>query len=174
MGINSNIPDSIYNLPRHLRPTLYHDGEITKPVRCAGVLPFIRRDTGEIYVLLQCKKENGIFEDFGGRVDFNDTTLTESAARECAEESNGILDKKTVQKEISEDFSHYSRSGKFCLFFVQIAPIHPSAFGDMENHDGIPRTCHWIKLSAVRLYNLHPRLRYSLWDKTLQKLLAEN
>jgi len=170
MGVITDKDISIYDLPPHLRPALGYKNDVTLPVRRTGVLPFLRQGN-DIYVLLQCKTCNGLFEDFGGGIDFSDTDLVQAAAREAHEESNGILNEKEVAAEINEDFCEFYVRGKFCLFFLEITAIHPSVFGNIETHDKIPRTCHWVRLDTVRKYNLNPRLRYSNFDQTLSELI---
>lgn len=169
-AINDDNKVPVYQLPPHERPSIGFNSDPTLQARKAGVLPFVKHN-GEIYVLLQCKACNGLFESFSGSVDYDDTLLEETAAREASEESNGVLEYTAVRKEISQDFCLYHQRGKFCLFFLEISGIHPSVFGDRETHDNIPRTCHWVKLTTARAYNLHPGLKYSTWDTTLEQLL---
>jgi hypothetical protein len=172
MTIDSQIKRvPIWELPPHLRPTLGFNNDPLLPVRTAGVLPFFVTENREIFVLMQCKTSNGLHEDFGGKVDYDDKTLIETASREAHEESNGILHQSDIEKTISEDFCEYYRRGKYCVFFIEINPIHPSAFGDRENHDQVLRTCKWVKLENVRRYNLNPRLRYSSFDTRLKELV---
>ena len=151
-------------------PRLYYNHDATCPVKTTGVLPFTRHD-GKIFVLLQCYTDKSLYQDFGGGLRFDDSTTVAAAARECHEESNGVINSDVLEKELSEEFASYHQRGKYLVFFVEISPIHPSVFGTKEHHDDIERTCHWVELDMVRRYHLHPRLKYSEFDSDLRKMI---
>lgn len=120
----------------------------------AGVLPYCI-DKGEVYFLLS-KEGYGESEDtwcdFGGACDEGESPL-ETAARECWEESRGIIgDKKAITSKISND----SCIGKkYPMYFMEVQRTP-----DINNQKFLQRTftefCHmektqiaWVKANDV-------------------------
>lgn len=87
----------------------------------AGVLPYYINKHGEAYFLLGREysygKSNGTWADFGGSPDAGETQL-QTAARECWEESRGILgDQPTIEKMIS---SSQFIGNRYKMFFLKV------------------------------------------------------
>jgi len=89
----------------------------------AGVLP-IAIHNGDIYFLisreyLHAKKDGGLWCDFGGGKD-NNETFNATAIRECYEESNGILGTKTTITELIRNALDNITLGGYRTYIVMI------------------------------------------------------
>ena len=73
-------------------------------IKACGIIPYkTNLITGELFFLLQ-KKKNGIVEDFGGKIEKNiDNSPVETAIREFKEETNNndtkIFDMELIKKK---------------------------------------------------------------------------
>lgn len=166
-----------------LRKIFYFDNDKDKPILASGVLFIKESPDGKKDVLVQkVKKEDGkiIVTDFGGKVDLDDTTPIQAAARELGEEINygifhkdkgSFLDEEGLKRLIQGNIMGkvYLPTAKYFLVFVKFNDkeigIDMEKIGDHETLDQIERTVDWISSDDfIKTYfdqKLHPRL----WSK---------
>lgn len=116
-------------------------------------------------MLLQKVDERDYWEDFGGRTDWKDKSIIETAFRECNEESNGILNEQflKIQIEKNKNKSYYIlNDNKYFVYMIYVTRkckdyLDSSLFGDTECHDKIKRKVEWVVKNKD--LKLHPRLK---------------
>lgn len=162
----------------------YNDHECVS----AGVL-FCRRSTQGVELLLLSKNDknnNCLLEDPGGKSAPDDVSIQECAAREAAEELNGLiqdplkkLEYSTYQEKLDSSKAFIldlinkrpiclvNKRTRYALFVVEIPDLGDIDFGTHEIHAkyDIKREVVW--LTAVALFNkplksIHPRIRHLL------------
>lgn len=147
---------------------------------------------GRIHFLLQHKQEHKkknkwIYEDLGGKKEENDNSAEEVAAREAAEESNGVFISNYIPKRLLQNLKYeviiktcknylyklikndsiklvQIRTG-YNLFLVKIDYIESEVFGEKEIHEryNINRRMVWLNeddLKSIEWRNIHPRIRH--------------
>lgn len=160
---------------QHDRPSFFHDGQ---EVTAGGVLLVCRSSDDELRLLLS--RANGEFEDCGGRTDVGDRDVCDTIAREMHEETNGMIARETVLKQLqpqSRVQRIYIPASKYVLAVVPATEhqcaLRASDFGDAEvsQHPGDnwtrARTIRWVRASELRGSRLHVRL----WHATLDVIL---
>jgi 8-oxo-dGTP pyrophosphatase MutT (NUDIX family) len=137
------------------RPTFYIDGF---ELRAGGVL-FYRTIQDKKEILMIKKGER--WEDIGGKTDIGDTCIEDTVAREVDEETNSVIKKQYIRKQLDTGFPVYSAT-KYVLYFIKAnqyeRKLCTEDFGTTEFVDNICRTLHWISLENVKTITLHPRL----------------
>jgi ADP-ribose pyrophosphatase YjhB (NUDIX family) len=137
------------------RPTFYIDGF---ELRAGGVL-FYRTIQDKKELLLIKKGEQ--YEDIGGKTDIGDTCIQDTVSREVEEETNSVIKKQYIRKQLDQGHPFYSKT-KYALYFIKAnkyeRKLCTEDFGDKEINDNIVRTLHWIPLTDVPNVTLHPRL----------------
>ena len=149
------------NLSLDNRPTFYYLFDNNSPIRAGGVI--IYRKINNITELLLIKKKDR-YEDIGGKTDVTDENELDTVSREVYEETNSVINKDIIKKQLTYSKSCYCLKSKYILYFVK-ANIYQKKlisenFGDNEIHDNIERSIEWIN-SKIFLENslfLHPRL----------------
>ena len=138
-----------------------------------GILPIARSDDGEIYLLFSRErvlhnnyKDKGKWCDFGGARDGNETQ-EETAVRECAEESDGILgNQNDIRKLIKNNLEGVIYDKCYSIWIVNIPynrelpHIFEKQFQDalkndihiVKEHNGLYEKdkLEWIKLSILK------------------------
>lgn len=121
-----------------------------KQIRAAGVIPFYKNR-----VLLI--KVNGMYEDFGGKSDFQDNCIEDIAIRECKEESN----EKIIPNKKLLNYYEINNNAKYVMYFYPLENyICPSKFGRFEKGKDTKRLMEWINIRKLNKKNLHPRIRF--------------
>lgn len=120
-----------------------------KVVTAAGCLIYKR--TPEIHVLLirYANPRWPLLDDFGGKVDVDDTSVDETIVRELSEETNNI-----ITKIPGNYVDFYNPTSKYLCRVVEVSSDFyedTSVFGDRETKDNIPRTVAWYKWPAAGL-----------------------
>jgi hypothetical protein len=138
----------------------YFENYNDMPVKAGGILPY-KIMNGELYFLMINK--NNIYEDFGGKIENSDETPEDMASREACEESNCLLDKEIIKRNIIESsFNIYIKHAKYVLYIFQanryVEKLHSTQFGDAELHDNIKRTVEWISYEQFLTSKKHVRL----------------
>ncbi len=125
----------------------------------AGVIPYCIKD-GHTYFLLSKEGyyvDKNTWCDFGGSKDRGETAV-QTAARECWEESRGILGEKS---ELEGKISHAHCIGKiYPLFFMKVAD--PNQINDRHfRHQVYDKHCHMekIEIAWVRSKDLFDAVR---------------
>ena len=104
-----------------------------------GILP-IARHNGEIYLLFSREriiynsdKERGLWSDFGGSKEGNETQY-QTAVREGFEESSGLLgDKKHIKYLIKNHLVGKVRDRTYCIWLVEVE-YDPNIINDFHKH----------------------------------------
>lgn len=136
-------------------------------ITSAGITPYIFEDDC-IYLLLI--KKNDIYEDFGGKTEFIDNSIYDTAAREAEEESNGIFSRDVIDNLLPNAPYFYNRQ-KYISYFIKLNEKYDiSLFGDIEIHDQIKRVVEWVKISDISWKNIHHRLRNKIYFNHIKKL----
>lgn len=150
--------------------------------KAAGILPFTIINNN-IYFLLQFSNTfPKIYSDFGGKREQCDQDIIETAAREFAEETNGIFFNQSITSSLSitnsikkskiiissllsykEPTYIYNYNGKYVIYLLQLYPINKNIFGNIENFTKINRKCEWIESSKLLDENfINTNLQYRL------------
>lgn len=161
------------------------NGTVKTSITTAAGILFIDSKTGN-FLIQHNLEEGGYFEDLGGKTEKYDRDAFDTAAREAAEEMNGLLfpefaDFRTrnflTQKVIREYIKNYTikkiyiEKSKYMLFIVKLPYANRLYidFGIKEVHTNIPRQIGWSsKNKLIKLFeetnkedsriNIHPRL----------------
>ena len=115
-------------------------------------------------ILMQKTEDRDYWEDFGGKTDKEDSSVIETAYRECEEESNQVITKEFLSEMIDKnpDKCHYLlQSNSYFIYLIFVSRkdkeyLKSKNFGKMEKHDKIKREVSWIDPSE----ELHPRIKY--------------
>ena len=135
-------------------------------IRAAGLI-LAKHVEGELYLLLQYRKRRGcfVYEDFGGKVDRSDVSPIDTLLREAVEESNGMLDRDSLQQRIDSGCysEFYNHKGKY-LFLVILATEKEQQildFGEEETYSEIKRKVTWVNIDDLKKEDLCGRLHVS-------------
>jgi len=132
------------------RPVFHYKTEENE-VKAGGVL-FYKKHEDSIKLLMVYSRDK--YEDFGGRTDVDDADYLDTVAREVEEESNKIFLREDIRKRIEKLEPVYIKVSKYVLYFVELTDkendINPTAFGDKEFHDDIPRTVELIDSNTFK------------------------
>lgn len=165
--------DNLVTLTRELeinkRPTFYLDKTSKKfPCRAGGVMPYYLTKNGIYFLMI---KNNGVYEDFGGKTDEKDRSIRDTIVREAQEESNFIFPRKSIRSQIKNN-GIYIHKSKYLFYFIKAEKYYDvSIFGDREIHDNIPRTVEWVHIDTLSDKKLlHYRLRSKIVERALEKL----
>jgi len=108
--------------------------------------------------LMQIHKDKRFkYSDFGGKTEYYDKDVYDTAMRELCEESNGYLN--VTREELIQSEKFYCKKSKYLLFIVDTNRDYKKAIesmGDKEIHDNKPRTTGWI--SDPLSFDCHPRI----------------
>ena len=100
---------------------------------------------GNHYLMQKHEDKTYKYSDFGGKTEYYDKDVYDTAMRELCEESNGYLN--LTREELLESEKFYYKKSKYLLFIVDTDKEHTddiSSMGDKEIHDNKPRTTGWI------------------------------
>ena len=147
----------------------------TDIVSSGGVLLY-RFINGEMELLLSDTR--GLYEDLGGKVDDNDKNINSSISREVHEESNGLIDKKSIKARLLKNNPIYIKKSKYLLYILHATPkertLKSEDFGNKEIHDDINRTIKWIPLDIFLSQKIiKHRLNWRLKNKKIFDALKE-
>jgi hypothetical protein len=156
------------------RKVFYLGGDKSKPVTSGGVI--IYRFFKKSMELLMIESR-GFFEDFGGRVDDADQSVEETVQREADEESNGLIDRKSVKDRLTGE-PIYMEKCKYVVHIIKATDaencLTTEDFGDTEIHDNLKRKVKWISLDTFLLPEIIKyKLNFRLKSKALFDRLKE-
>ena len=156
----------------------FYNDDPEQPIKAGGSLLYkVNHTTKDIDLLLIRNTQKDKYEDFGGRVDDQDTCIKETIAREVEEESNRIFKRKNVVKKLRTKNSVYFKNSKYVIFITALSKRHlnidVSKFGSRETHDCLDRTVEWVPFSKYKqnsfIKSLNFRLKFKeLFDKLIQ------
>ena len=142
----------------------------------------IYRITNNKFDLL-LSEARGLYEDLGGRTDDDDKDIISTVSREAYEESNKLLDIKSIKKRIKNaDPPIYMKRSKYAVYIIEAtkeeAKLKSEKFGNRELHDDVPRKIKWIPLTKFMLpdilkYKINFRLKNKLLFDKLKSLALE-
>jgi len=84
-------------MSKDIRPIFYYKNNMVCELKAGGVILYKYENKNVKFLMIH---SNNKYEDFGGRTDNHDKNIEETIAREAEEESNKILDKKSILNEI--------------------------------------------------------------------------
>jgi len=151
------------------RKIFYLNDDTTQPVSAAGILIYKITEDNDMELLITDSRGN--YEEFGGRVDTDDETIFETAARETYEESNGLFKMKSLIKRLINADYVYNARNKYITYIVKAnkreSELQSEDFGNKEIHDNIIRRVKWMKLDKFLSDNTKIRLNYRICNKSL-------
>jgi hypothetical protein len=126
------------------------NGNPALPIKAGGIILYkIEKD--KVYLLLIQKE--GEYEDLGGKTEFDDETILDVVSREAYEESNNLLDIKSLKERLPLSNYAYNLNSKYIVYLVKAneneAQLTTKDFGEREIHDDIPRQIHWVSTTTV-------------------------
>ena len=123
------------------------DSDIEVPITSGGVILYRRNKELELLLITN----RGKYEDLGGRADISDKNIYETVAREAYEESNNLINKKSILDRIKTSEYFISKTAKYIVFIIEAnqeeSKLLSEQFGNIEIHDNIPRIISWIPIS---------------------------
>lgn len=166
------------------RKVFYFDNDKDKPILAGGVLLY---NDNSVLVQKIPKGDSFVYEDFGGKVDFEDSSAIETISREWGEEINyGIKDKTTNEYLDNKELKKILQSGmkkkiyiptsKYFLILVELDlskySLDMDKIGNKEIHEDVTRTIEWITfqqfIDSHFSHQLHPRL----WGKKVLEMFG--
>lgn len=155
------------------KKTFYLNKDKEKPITAGGVIIY-RFVSGNMELLMADTRGN--YEDLGGRCDKVDKDICTTVAREASEESNELLDKRSIKKRLKDEIPIYMPKMKYVVFVIEAtkeeAKLVSSDFGDKELHDDIERKIKWIPLDIVQSKEIFKdRLAWRLKSRNLMEKL---
>lgn len=140
------------------RQVFYYKGNYYNEIKAGGVLFYQFNKQNELQLLLINK--NGIYEDFGGKTEFIDSSIFDTITREVIEESNNVLNNEFFKDKLSYNQKHiYIKKSKYLLFLIKLEQHYDlNNFGNMEIINNIPRTVELIDYIDFKNIKLHIRL----------------
>jgi 8-oxo-dGTP pyrophosphatase MutT (NUDIX family) len=93
-------------------------------------------------------------DDFGGKIDLDDTSVFNAMMREVSEETNGVITGEYLTSAINGDTkTFYNRKSKYYIWLVQVDDTFfpdTSIFGNNEIYDNIERTVQWYNFNEIK------------------------
>lgn len=139
----------------------------------AGIMPYVRHK-GNIYFLMQSRKNKPYVEDLGGKSSGQDTSIEAVIIRETLEELNCLapenlrpvahpLNECFLRKALEKSTQILIPKSKYVVSFIELPEMFDvEQFGPAEyDKDGKPtidRSIIWINKSDLLRSTLHPRL----------------
>lgn len=116
--------------------------------------------------LLQYNSNKDRWDDFGGKVEFEDDTIIHTMTRELYEESNKLIGGETNKINFSNADFFYIKEAKYILAVLNCNSIKIdkdlTKYGSLEIHTNIERYVKWVDCSAImnneNNLNINPRL----------------
>lgn len=161
------------------RKTFYLHEKSENPITAAGIILY-KKENDKIYLLLI--ESRGGYEDLGGKVDLDDTTVYDTISREAYEESNYLLDQDNIKRRLNRSKYAYIKNSKYVTYVVNAdeneSQMTSDMFGDYEIHDNIPRKILWVPINVflrkeIIKYKLHPRLKNNFLFHILREIEKE-
>jgi hypothetical protein len=158
------------------RKRLYLNGDPDKPITASGVLIY-KNVSGRMQLLIIYA--NNKYEDIGGKIDINDSSIYDSTGREIEEETNGVIKKQDIIDRLQNARYVYVPTAKYLVFIIKASSkekkLQKTDFGNKEIHSNINRTIGWIdryQFSNINIikYKLNYRLRKKQIFDTLQSI----
>jgi len=171
MSSNEELIEVIFANLSITRPTFSYLDNDNMPIRAGGVIIY-RKINNQIELLLIKKiiGDSERYEDIGGKTDKKDADELETIAREACEETNSIICKEIIRKQLEYSKSFYNLKSKYVVYFVKAnkyeRKLKSDVFGNVEIHDDINRTIEWVPSEMIinKMINLHPRLLLMIHD----------
>ena len=147
----------------------------------AGGVILYRIKNGVLELLLMTNRNK--YEDLGGTSDVGDLNIYDTVSREVSEESNELIDIKSIMDRIQKSDYILSKTCKYIIFIIKANDkernLVSEQFGDREIHDDIPRTISWVPISEFLKSdtiknNLNFRLKNRNIFEALKKLDPNN
>lgn len=151
------------------RKTFYYEDNKDLAITAGGVIVY-RSVKGKTDLLLV--ESRGVYEDLGGRTDDDDDTIFTTISREAEEESNELLNKRSIKKRLKKAESVHIPKSKYVVYIIKATEdesiLKSADFGDKEIHDNISRKIKWISLSKFLSPDvIKYKLNFRLKSKTL-------
>ena len=116
--------------------------------------------------LLQYNSNKDRWDDFGGKVEFEDDTIIHTIIRELYEESNKLIGDERNKINLSNAEFFYVKQAKYILAVLDSNSIKIdddlTKYGSFEGHTNIERYVKWVDCSAIinnkNNLNINPRL----------------
>jgi len=116
--------------------------------------------------LLQYNSNKDRWDDFGGKVEFEDDTIIHTIIRELYEESNKLIGDERNKINLSNAEFFYVKQAKYILAVLDSNSIKIdddlTKYGSFEEHTNIERYVKWVDCSAIinnkNNLNINPRL----------------
>ena len=161
------------------RPVFYiksNDTNENKIEITAGGVILYRIKDNELQLLLMTNR--GKYEDLGGTSENKDKDILNTVAREVSEESNQLIDKKSILDRIKISDYILSKTSKYILFIIKAnkyeSELVSEQFGDKEIHDDIPRIIDWIPLSEfLNSETIKNKLNFRLKNRNIFEYLKK-
>ena len=103
--------------------------------------------------LLQYNINKNRWDDFGGKVSFNDKTVLHTIIRETLEESNGLLANENNPIKFDKCKYYYIPESKYLLAILKSKHINISKnlniYGNLEKCSKYKRIVKWIKMKKL-------------------------
>jgi len=140
----------------------------------AGGVILYRINNNQLELLMMTNR--GKYEDLGGTTDNRDKDIYDTIAREVWEESNELIDEKSIRSRIEamalEKDMIISKTSKYVLFIMKAnsseKKLTSEQFGDREIHDDIPRTVDWISIDEfLKKETIKDKLNFRLKNKNV-------
>ena len=136
----------------------------------AGGLILYRIKNNELQLLLAYNREKN--EDLGGTAEDKDIDIYHTIAREANEESNRLINEKSVLERIKNAEYIISKTSKYMLFIIPAnedeAKLKSKDFGDKEIHDDFSRTISWVPVSEfLNSETIKNKLNFRLKNKKI-------
>lgn len=144
-----------------------------RPVTAAGVL--IHEAENDRY-LLQYMPKIGRFDDFGGKVEWEDDTVLHTILRELYEETNGLMCNKSNPIKFRNSKFYYIKKSKYLLAVIDSRNINIEKdlkhYLNIETCTNIDRKLVWVYKKEMDGIQLNPRLK-PYFDNSSEELGSE-
>lgn len=131
-----------------------------RQVTAAGVLI---HDAENDRYLLQYMPKTGRFDDFGGKVEWEDDTVLHTILRELYEETNGLMCNKSNPIKFRNAKFHYIKNSKYLLVVIDSRNINIEKdlnhYLNNETCTNINRKLVWVYKNEMDGIQLNPRLK---------------
>jgi len=163
------------NVKNNKRVELYLDDDPAKPITAGGVMIYKYVQSKMMLLIIDV---DGKYEDIGGKIDPEDDDIFCAVARETQEETNNQIMSEDIIDRLKTAPYVYVPKSKYVIYMVEAIDderkLKKADFGDMEEHDGFPRTIGWIARDVLmKPHNIKYKMNWRLKSKQLFDQLIE-
>lgn len=164
-----------YQNAKNKRVVMYLDDDPAKPVTAGGVMIYKYVQSKMMLLIIEV---DGKYEDIGGKIDPEDDDIFCAVARETQEETNNQIMSEDIIDRLKTSPYVYVPKSKYVIYMVEAIDderkLKKADFGDMEEHDGFPRTIGWIARDVLmKPHNIKYKMNWRLKSKQLFDQLIE-